>query len=243
MSKKPFLTSLLLSGFLFSPAAFADEPKTPAQPAAPVQPTTQAQQAATSEHASKDSGKADKADKERLAREKAEQAQREKEEKAERERAEKEQKKNAAKQEKEDKKSKADAKEHEFTSVPLTEFIKRPDMKATWGSLFKSEYVVATWIQGLDADSQPITQLAGSDGVNYIFGQMNKTNEYNERLLVLITEDHKKAWGLGVVVPLGLSKEAYAHPKKYGNLRWYGKPDANIRKVLMEQLEKDPKWK
>jgi flagellar motor protein MotB len=187
--------------------------------------------------------KADRAEKERVAREKSEKQEQDRAEKAVREKADREAKAQADKQAKADKKAKADEKENAFTPMPLADFVKQPDMKASWGTVFKSELSIPAWIQSMDVDSGPTSQITGADGVNYIVGAMSKANDPYDRLVALFTADRKKEWALGVTIPVALGKDGLLHPKKYASLRWYGRPDTNVRKVFMDYLDKDPSWK
>lgn len=225
----------------------------PAQPAAPQAQPAQTKAAEKADNKADDKeaqkaekqerDKADRAEKERAAREKSEKQEQERAEKAEREKADREAKVQADKQAKADKKAKAEEKENAFTPMPLADFVKQPDMKASWGTVFKSELSIPAWIQSMDVDSGPTSQITGADGVNYIVGAMSKANDPYDRLVALFTADRKKQWALGVTIPVGLGKDGLLHPKKYATLRWYGKPDSNVRKVIMDYLDKDPSWK
>ena len=245
------------------PAAAQAAPSTPTQPATPAQaapaqpappqaqPAKQSIEKPVEKADDKEAQKAEKqqrdvaerAEKERLAREKSEKQERERAEKADREKAEREEKAAADKQAKADKKAKAEERENAFTSMPLVDFAKSPEMRAPWGTIFKSEYSIPAWIQSLDADSGPTSQITGADGVTYIVGAMSKANDPYDRLIALFTADHKKQWALGVTIPVALGREGLLHPKKYASLRWYGHPDLTVRKVFTDYLDKDPSWK
>lgn len=223
----------------------------PAQPAAPQaapaktleKPVEKADDKEAQKAEKQERDKADRAEKERVAREKSEKQEQERAQKAEREKADREAKAQADKQAKADKKAKADEKENAFTPMPLADFVKQPDMKASWGTVFKSELSIPAWIQSMDVDSGPTSQITGADGVNYIVGAMSKANDPYDRLIALFTADRKKEWALGVTIPVALGKDGLLHPKKYASLRWYGRPDTNVRKVFMDYLDKDPSWK
>lgn len=233
------------------PAQAAPAAAAPAHHAAPQAQPVQAEQKAAEKSNDKDAqkaekqerDKADRAEKERLAKEKSEKQERDRAEKSDKEKADREQKAQADKQAKADKKAKDDEKANAFTPMPLLDYIKTPDMKASWGTILKSELSIPAWIQSLDADSGPISQIPGPDGSNYVIGAMNKAGDPYDRMIALFSSDHKKQWGLGVTIPIAIGKEGLMHPKKYASLRWYGRPDLTIRKVFTDYLDKDPSWK
>ena len=113
--------------------------------------------------------------------------------------------------------------------------------KPAWHSMFKGEWSVPAWIQGLDANSAPTVELT-VDGKTFTVGSMCKSGDCaSDRLVAAFNSEHKKAWGLEITLPP--LPEASKHPKKYANLKWYGNPDLYMRKVLMTYVEKDPSWK
>lgn len=187
--------------------------------------------------------KADRAEKDRLAQEKSAKQEQARTEKASREKQEREQKSQADKLAKADKKAKAEEKENEFTSMPLLDYIKQASMRASWGIIFKSELSIPAWIQALDADSGPTSQITGADGTVYVVGAMNRAGDPYDRLVALFNIEKKKQWAVGINIPVSLGKEGLQHPKKYATLRWYGNPDLTIRKVFTDYLDKDPSWK
>lgn len=151
----------------------------------------------------------------------------------------------AAAKQKSGKQSKAEKVEKsELDGVTLVDLAKKPEYKATWASIFKGEYSPPKWVDELDALSAPVVEITDNEGKTYIVGSMCKSGDcISDRLVAAFSSDRKKAWGLGITLPAGLGKEGTAHPKQYATLRWYNKPEQNVRKVIMGYVEKDPGWK
>ncbi len=228
-------SSVLLSLFLslsFSAVAFAaDEPAAPAAPAAPTTPTTPTSSAPEAP------AKAEKS--------KAKDAEKEKEKELAKEKAAQKAAEKAA--EKASKESKADSKPKEAEAPPtetLVDLATKHGYSAAWANMFKGEWSIAAWIQNLEANSAPVIETQGVDGHSYILGSMCKSNDCaNDRLIAIFNADHKRAWGVQITIPAGVGKDGERHPKKYANLKYYGNPDVNMKKVIAGFLEKDPTWK
>jgi hypothetical protein len=115
------------------------------------------------------------------------------------------------------------------------------DYKSAFFGMFKGEYSAPMWVDKFDANSSPAVQTT-IDGKEYVTASMCKASDCNsDKLFAIFTGDHKKAWGLEVTVPPA-GPDALKNPKKYAAFRYYGGPDLAMRKLLMQQLEKDPYW-
>ncbi|MHA6491869.1 inhibitor of vertebrate lysozyme family protein [Pseudomonas borbori] len=114
------------------------------------------------------------------------------------------------------------------------------EYRESWQALIEDESRLPDWILNLSGYAEPMQALE-DDGDNYLVGTLClPENCFNQRLYAAFTWDKAKAYALYVQVPDALPTDKA--PSKHATFRWLGEPDAAQKRLLEEQLKRDPNW-
>ena len=127
------------------------------------------------------------------------------------------------------------------TEFHLNELLaSHPDYQQAWRDVLEDESRLPEWVINLSGVAPPMLAVADG-GDKYLVGQICEAhNCFSQRLYAAFTWDKDKAYALLVQVPAGLPLDRA--PSEHASLRWLGKPDEAVKKLLTEQLQADPNW-
>lgn len=112
--------------------------------------------------------------------------------------------------------------------------------RAAWQELVQEERRLPDWLMNLSGPSTPM-QAVESASDRFLVGQLCEAhNCFNQRLYLAFDWDKDNAYALYVQVPENLPEDRA--PSEHASLRWLGEPDEEVRRLLEEQLRKDPNW-
>jgi hypothetical protein len=117
-----------------------------------------------------------------------------------------------------------------------------PEYRTTWAAVVKKEERLPDWVINLSGTSEQQMSAVTEKGDQYLVGPLCETDKkcLNERLIVAFSFDKKDAYAMLVEVPEGLPADK--SPTRHADYRFIGKPDEGMRKLLQEQLKRDPNW-
>lgn len=117
-----------------------------------------------------------------------------------------------------------------------------PEYREAWQDAIKDEERLPDWVINLTGSAQQQMSAVTEDGDQYLVGPLCETadNCTYKRLIVAFSWDKEDAYGMLVEVPEGLPSDK--SPTRHADYRWLGKPDDGMKKMLQEQLKRDPKW-
>lgn len=117
-----------------------------------------------------------------------------------------------------------------------------PEYREAWQDAIKDEERLPDWVINLTGSAQQQMSAVTEDGDQYLVGPLCETadNCTYKRLIVAFSWDKEDAYGMLVEVPEGLPSDK--SPTRHADYRWLGKPDDGMKKMLQEQLKRDPNW-
>ncbi|QCI10066.1 hypothetical protein E6B08_00840 [Pseudomonas putida] len=117
-----------------------------------------------------------------------------------------------------------------------------PEYREAWQDAIKEEERLPDWVINLTGSAQQQMSAVTEDGDQYLVGPLCETadNCTYKRLIVAFSWDKEDAYGMLVEVPEGLPSDK--SPTRHAQYRWLGEPDDGMKKMLQEQLKRDPKW-
>ena len=117
-----------------------------------------------------------------------------------------------------------------------------PEYRETWQDVVKKEERLPDWVINLSGASTEQMTALEEDGDKYLVGPLCETEQScaSARLIVAFSWDKDDAYGLLVTVPAGLPADK--SPSRHTDKRWLGDPDDGMKKMLEEQLKKDPHY-
>ncbi len=117
-----------------------------------------------------------------------------------------------------------------------------PEYRQTWTSVVKKEERLPDWVINLSGASEQQMMAATEDKEPYIVGPLCETAESckSKRLIVAFSLDKQDAYAMLVEVPAGLPTDK--SPTRHATYRFLGDPDDGMKKLLDEELRKDPNW-
>lgn len=125
--------------------------------------------------------------------------------------------------------------------LPLNELLSSDvQYQQTWQRVVEQEDRLPEWVINLSGTAPPMTAVE-NEGSRYRVGDLCDAHDcFNQRLYVAFSWDKEAAYALYVQVPQGLPADQT--PSGHASLRWLGKPDAELQKILQERLNVDPDW-
>ena len=117
-----------------------------------------------------------------------------------------------------------------------------PEYRETWQDTLEGEERLPDWVVNLTGSAQQQMSAVTEDGDKYLVGPLCETEQRcaSARLIVAFSWDKDDAYGLLVTVPAGLPADK--SPSRHTDKRWLGDPDDGMKKMLEEQLKKDPHY-
>ncbi|SQF93502.1 inhibitor of vertebrate lysozyme [Paucimonas lemoignei] len=117
-----------------------------------------------------------------------------------------------------------------------------PEYRQTWTSVVKKEERLPDWVINLSGASEQQMMAVTEEGKPYIVGPLCETADSckSKRLIVAFSLDKDDAYAMLVEVPAGLPADK--SPSRHVNKRYLGDPDDGMKKLLDEELRKDPNW-
>ncbi|WP_372821756.1 inhibitor of vertebrate lysozyme family protein [Pseudomonas parafulva] len=117
-----------------------------------------------------------------------------------------------------------------------------PEYRQTWQKTIKNEERLPEWVINLSGSSAQQMSAVTEDGDKYLVGPLCESDDKctYKRLIVAFSWDKDEAYGMLVEVPEGLPSDK--SPTRHADYRWLGKPDDGMKKLLQEQLKRDPNW-
>ena len=117
-----------------------------------------------------------------------------------------------------------------------------PEYRQTWTSVVKKEERLPDWVINLSGASEQQMMAVTEEGKPYIVGPLCETADSckSKRLIVAFSLDKDDAYAMLVEVPAGLPADK--SPSRHVNERYLGDPDDGMKKLLDEELRKDPNW-
>ena len=117
-----------------------------------------------------------------------------------------------------------------------------PEYRETWQDTIKGEERLPDWVINLSGSGQEQMSAVTEDGDKYLVGPLCESpqNCTYKRLIVAFSWDKDDAYGMLVEVPEGLPSDK--SPTRHADYRWLGEPDDGMKKLLQEQLKRDPNW-
>jgi len=117
-----------------------------------------------------------------------------------------------------------------------------PEYRQTWTSVIKKEERLPDWVINLSGASEQQMTAVTEKGEPYIVGPLCETADSckSKRLIVAFSLDRDDAYAMLVEVPAGLPADK--SPSRHVNKRYLGDPDDGMKKLLDEELRKDPNW-
>jgi hypothetical protein len=124
--------------------------------------------------------------------------------------------------------------------LSLDEILEEEQYRESWQETIEDESRLPQWVINLSGTTEPMQALE-DDGDNYLVGHLCEPQScFIERLYVAFSWDKDNAYALYVQLPAGLPADKA--PSKHATLRWLGDPNDAQKKLLQEQLKKDPNW-
>ena len=117
-----------------------------------------------------------------------------------------------------------------------------PEYRQTWTGVIKKEERLPDWVINLSGASEQQMTAVTEDGKPYLVGPLCETAETckSKRLIVAVSLDKEDAYAMLVEVPAGLPTDK--SPTRHAAYRFLGEPDDGMKKLLDEELRKDPNW-
>jgi len=117
-----------------------------------------------------------------------------------------------------------------------------PEYRQTWTSVVKKEERLPDWVINLSGASEQQMMAVTEEGKPYIVGPLCETADSckSKRLIVAFSLDKDDAYAMLVEVPAGLPSDK--SPTRHATYRYLGDPDDGMKKLLDEELRKDPNW-
>lgn len=117
-----------------------------------------------------------------------------------------------------------------------------PEYRQTWTSVVKKEERLPDWVINLSGASEQQMMAVTEKGTPYIVGPLCETADSckSKRLIVAFSLDKDDAYAMLVEVPAGLPSDK--SPTRHATYRFLGDPDDGMKKLLDEELRKDPNW-
>ncbi|ANC01060.1 MULTISPECIES: inhibitor of vertebrate lysozyme family protein [Pseudomonas] len=117
-----------------------------------------------------------------------------------------------------------------------------PEYRQTWQKTIKNEERLPEWVINLSGSSAQQMSAVTEDGDKYLVGPLCESDDNctYKRLIVAFSWDKDEAYGMLVEVPEGLPSDK--SPTRHADYRWLGEPDDGMKKLLQEQLKRDPNW-
>lgn len=117
-----------------------------------------------------------------------------------------------------------------------------PEYRETWQDVVKKEERLPDWVINLSGASTEQMTALEEDGDKYLVGPLCETEQSctSARLIVAFSWDKEEAYALLVQVPAALPADK--SPSRHTDKRWLGDPDDGMKKMLEEQLKKDPNY-
>lgn len=126
------------------------------------------------------------------------------------------------------------------TQLHLDEILEEEQYRESWQEAIEDESRLPQWVINLSGTSEPMQALE-DDGDNYLVGHLCEPQScFIERIYVAFSWDKDNAYALYVQLPAGLPADKA--PSEHATLRWLGDPNDAQKKLLLEQLKKDPNW-
>lgn len=123
----------------------------------------------------------------------------------------------------------------EEKSSNIAELIKtKHDFHVPFSSMLKGEWSIPTWITDIDATGGPVSETT-LDGTKHLTGIIRSAADpEGDWMVVLLSSDKKKCWGLEANVPQGLRNQP--HPEKMATLRYYGEPNQSLKRHMVSLM-------
>lgn len=117
-----------------------------------------------------------------------------------------------------------------------------PEYRQTWQKTIKNEERLPEWVINLSGSSAQQMSAVTEDGDKYLVGPLCESDDNctYKRLIVAFSWNKDEAYGMLVEVPEGLPSDK--SPTRHADYRWLGEPDDGMKKLLQEQLKRDPNW-
>lgn len=125
--------------------------------------------------------------------------------------------------------------------LPLNQLLSSDvQYQQTWQEVVAKDADLPDWVISLSGTAPPMTAVE-NEGSKYLVGDLCAAHDCpNQRLYVAFSWDKDAAYALYVQVsPKRPASEA---PSRHASLRWLGKPDTELQKILQERLSADPDW-
>ncbi|MFR0673943.1 inhibitor of vertebrate lysozyme family protein [Enterobacterales bacterium AW_CKDN230030176-1A_HGKHYDSX7] len=116
------------------------------------------------------------------------------------------------------------------------------EYRETWGKVVRKQERLPDWVINLSGSSPQQMSAVTEDGDKYLVGPVceSEGNCTYKRLIVAFSWDKDDAYGMLVEVPEGLPQDK--SPTRHATYTWLGDPDDGMKKLLQEQLKRDPAW-
>lgn len=117
-----------------------------------------------------------------------------------------------------------------------------PEYRQTWTSVVEKEERLPDWVINLSGASEQQMTATTEEGKPFIVGPLCETADSckSKRLILAFSLDKDDAYAMLVEVPAGLPSDK--SPTRHATYRFLGKPDEGMKKLLDEELRKDPNW-
>ncbi len=126
------------------------------------------------------------------------------------------------------------------TTTTTSALIQQPGYQTAWQKMVKGQKNLPNWARRGNGTSVPAEHTEWR-GNSYLVGRICKPHDCGRQFLIAaFSEDKKSVWGVRVAVED--QPEALYHPSKFATYQWLGKPDDNLKALLMKSIESDPNW-
>lgn len=117
-----------------------------------------------------------------------------------------------------------------------------PEYRQTWQGVVQKEERLPDWVINLSGASEQQMHAVTEEGKPFIVGPLCETADgcKSKRLIVAFSLDKDDAYAMLVEVPAGLPTDK--SPTRHATYRYLGDPDDGMKKLLDEELRKDPNW-
>lgn len=117
-----------------------------------------------------------------------------------------------------------------------------PGYRQTWERVVKKEERLPDWVINLSGASEQQMTATTEEGKPFIVGPLCETADSckSKRLILAFSLDKDRAYAMLVDVPAGLPSDK--SPTRHADYRYLGDPDEGMKKLLNEELRKDPNW-